>query len=210
MTNYYLNWFLDNVNYFLNLRKKYWVKEAGVDVSAFQVSIPSSANVDDLEEAIGQQKKYTFSADLLSILLSENGVVEDEDKQVCELARGRTKANPIYFSRPSSIGKFHVTIVFIFLLYLVFIYCLYEPIILKCRMIVMVIIYVSILFLSWRNIFCLFIDYYSSHHFLLSSAFIYNLPYPVLFHHYYVHIPALYQILTTFPCNYCFVSINYW
>ena len=47
-----------------------------------------------------------------------------------------------------------------------------------------VIIYVSILCLCWRNIFCLFIDYCPSHHFFLSSAIIYHFPQPFSPHHY--------------------------
>ena len=86
-----------------------WVKEAGVEGSAFTVYVSSSAVVDHLKDAIKKKMEYKFGAPLLNIKETDDGVVERVGKKVSEFSSGGSDSNPIYFSQPATAGKFSKT-----------------------------------------------------------------------------------------------------
>ena len=102
-----------------------WVKETGVEGSAFTVFVSSSAVVDHLKKAIKKEKEYKFGADLLNIKRNDGTDESRASRPVSELITGENSEDnpinsedyPIYFSQPAPPGKFIMSLSYILCLY---------------------------------------------------------------------------------------------
>ena len=77
-----------------------WVKEAGDEGSAFKVAVSSTADVDDLKDAIKKKAELNCAAFKLQIKENENGQAHKVGKKISDITSDNNDENPIYFCQP--------------------------------------------------------------------------------------------------------------